>query len=659
MKKNFTLIIFSVVLLFFFYVYQNCGSSFESAMSNVDENSLDALNPLLHNEDNPLILSESSLTLLESENLISSKESSLRIESDLESHNKKFVEQLNPLNKDGFLTLFFQTKEQLNFSIFIRIKNSYDLDSEIHFTLHNAEDDQILLKDKVFSFETDSAFQWFYLENIFIQEGFYSLKLNLLTERFGIDQIAISSNNENINTTIDKLEAMDRVLFDSLTSTPVPTIEPTAVPTNAPTPKPTVVPTIAPTATPKPTDFTTAGRYNPNQPPMSTWTPQSIFTRGLGGKNDFTRWPIGTGVNYTRFIRGRDMRPEISQHVGRGTINGLTNVWAIGPALGLQAEHPSRLWVKSGSEFGPHKINIYVPNDYPVFEIPGKPGGEVAHIISDDGTIHALFHPTRNSSGGDRTFKILYNNANARDKLHSTEYLKRVGASASGNTAILGGTRAHELETEGFFITHAFHIAGVRRAPQETPFIMSKKLEYPAVTTDRNSWLPEQNTGPIPYGALMAIRPQDINEVINRIWEVPNVSDRAKRAFSRFAIAHSLYGVMIIDGGQQINYRSDKKLSVPRLGEELIAILRNKNLAWWTWFYYCEGAVKGATAEVLTGTSAKYVGDIGTPTGSATTPHGGGSPITITVPTSKTGLNSATLRGYNGAWNAGSSGVED
>ena len=383
---------------------------------------------------------------------------------------------------------------------------------------------------------------------------------------------------------------------------------------------------------------------DPAPPPggNETWSPEMIYTYGLGGKDDFSRWPIGTGVNYTKTIRGVNIGPRLTaQKSANVNLNGYNgNFWAIGPVRGSTTlGHPVRTWTKRGIT-GPNIATFPVPNDYPRFERNGQPGGEVGNVLTDDGRIQNMFHPWRDASGGGRSFGSLYNGVFASGRMHSIARGVRIGTSAGHGNPCQGAVMAHELDTPGFFIAHAHHWAPRSRGPADE-LIISKGFQYPICGTDGFAKEPGNNLGPVPYGALLAIRPQDLQGLVNKIKAVPNVTDGAKEAAIRFAIAHCLYGVFINDQGA--GYRGDGPSTISGRSAQLGTILRDPNVGWWSNFYYCEGAVVGADAMVQS--SGAFTGSIGTPTGSATVPHGGGSPISVVV-------DGVTYTGYNGAWDA-------
>ena len=382
----------------------------------------------------------------------------------------------------------------------------------------------------------------------------------------------------------------------------------------------------------------------PSPPPggNETWSPEMIYTYGMGGKDDFSRWPIGTGITYTKTIRGVNIGPRMTARGNANTaLNGYNgNYFAIGPVRGSTAlGHPTRTWTKrQAGGAGPPSATFPCPNDWPRFLRNGQPGGEVANAIMDDGRIQNVYHPWRDENGGDRSYRLLHNGLFASGRLHTVARGVRVGTSAGGGNPCFGGLMRHELDTPGFFIAHAHHWAPNGRGPLAEQ-VLAKGFQYPCGSTDGFAREPQNCNGPIPYGVLLAIRPQDLQGIVNQIKAVSGVTSGAKEAVIRFAIAHCLYGVIPIDQGA--GYRGDLVTTIPGRARDFRAIMQAIN--WFSHFYYCQGAVTGADAQILE--SGALTGSIGTPTGSATVPHGGGSPISVIV-------DGVTYTGYNGAWDA-------
>ncbi len=197
---------------------------------------------------------------------------------------------------------------------------------------------------------------------------------------------------------------------------------------------------------------------------------------------------------------------------------------------------------------------------------------------------------------------------------HGKKLGDRIAMSASGASSLLGALRAFEVQTPGLAIQHAHAMAVPRSPGHNTPLLLSKAIQWPACGGDSSSSRPDHNTGPIAYGALLAIPPvskggPDFDKMN------PPLSEAGRRLFESFR----RYGIYLIDGGQTAAFRADGPIN-QALVDKLKVDFKNhlfKNLRVVT------NSVNGATASVKVGNSYSHQGNIGTPS----YPAGGGEPL--------------------------------
>jgi hypothetical protein len=141
---------------------------------------------------------------------------------------------------------------------------------------------------------------------------------------------------------------------------------------------------------------------------------------------------------------------------------------------------------------------------------------------------------------------------------HGTRMGDRQGTSASGVAAMFGVLRGHAINTPGHPIDHALQIVLPGRAGCN--MMLSKDIILPAVTRDGFASQAGNNTGPIPYGALMAL-PRGFN--INNL----GLSEPGLR----LARAIQNYGIYVVDNGGcgAGAIRSDQLVS-PQIANQLI-----------------------------------------------------------------------------------------
>ena len=153
------------------------------------------------------------------------------------------------------------------------------------------------------------------------------------------------------------------------------------------------------------------------------------------------------------------------------------------------------------------------------------------------------------TSRGDEFYRWDWNNGNPRADIrrdvdwrglgHGTAPGQWVGNGATGVSMALGVLRGHEINTPGHVIGHAFTLAlpGMNSSGN-CNVMLSRDIQLPATNRDWFATQPGNNTGSIPYGALMAI-PPSVN--LNAL----GLSEPGRR----FAQALRDYGAYVIDNG--------------------------------------------------------------------------------------------------------------
>jgi hypothetical protein len=164
---------------------------------------------------------------------------------------------------------------------------------------------------------------------------------------------------------------------------------------------------------------------------------------------------------------------------------------------------------------------------------------------------------------------------------HGTRMGERLGTSASGVAALFGVLRGHEINKAGHKVEHALQIALPRKhVPRSKCNIMlSREIMLPAVSRDGSAGRADQNTGNIPYGALMAL-PPSINVASLGLSEPGR----------RLAEAIQDYGIYVVDGGGCPNgaIRADQhvnsgtlaalKRDIPKIYRHVRMVLNNNVL---------------------------------------------------------------------------------
>jgi hypothetical protein len=153
----------------------------------------------------------------------------------------------------------------------------------------------------------------------------------------------------------------------------------------------------------------------------------------------------------------------------------------------------------------------------------------------DDGVVHQLRQYYWNNGSPVAQKRV---NWDIRGLGHGTKPLERVGTAATGVAGLFGVLRGHEMNTPGYKIAHALHIGLPRKAGTDCKVMLSKEFVLPATARDQSYNLTGNNTGNIPYGALLAIKP-DVDITTLGLTE-PGL---------RLAEAIQNYGIYVINGG--------------------------------------------------------------------------------------------------------------
>lgn len=163
-----------------------------------------------------------------------------------------------------------------------------------------------------------------------------------------------------------------------------------------------------------------------------------------------------------------------------------------------------------------------------------------------------------------RTAAILWQ-LDARGLGHGTTINQRVGTSAYLGSALVGCVRKHEIETPGMAIRHVIHLAlpsWAKNTGPSAPQPLGKGVRRPAMGGDGTG---HNNTGPIDYGDVLAIRPQDEATCAGLINSTPVSSfagstaraDRAKEIAIRLLASFVRWGLPVFDEGDRVAFRCD------------------------------------------------------------------------------------------------------
>lgn len=153
----------------------------------------------------------------------------------------------------------------------------------------------------------------------------------------------------------------------------------------------------------------------------------------------------------------------------------------------------------------------------------------------NDGTVHQLRQYNWN---GGRPVAQRHDTWNIRGRGHETVPGRRLGPAASGVAGLFGVLRGHEINTPGYPIAHALHIGVPRKAGTGCNVMLGRVAVLPATTMDSSYNSPGYNTGKIPYGALLAIKPN------------VNLNNLGLTEYGlRLARAAQNYGMYVLNGG--------------------------------------------------------------------------------------------------------------
>ncbi len=153
----------------------------------------------------------------------------------------------------------------------------------------------------------------------------------------------------------------------------------------------------------------------------------------------------------------------------------------------------------------------------------------------DDSVVHQLRQYYWNNGSPVAQKRVSWD---ARGLGHGTRPLERVGTAATGVAGLFGVLRGHEINPAGYRITHALHMGLPRKSGAGCKVMLSQDYVLPATARDTSYAKAGNNTGNIPYGALLAIKP-DVDITALGLTEVG----------LRLAQAIQDYGIYVINGG--------------------------------------------------------------------------------------------------------------
>ncbi len=314
--------------------------------------------------------------------------------------------------------------------------------------------------------------------------------------------------------------------------------------------------------------------------------------------------PIGTGAQYAG-----DNHPStlaLSQYRGRGGINhahphNMPTAQASPSDPLVTIRH-----VGAGSGAG-FPFSVRLPANFPPDYKPQTPRAW-------DSALH-IYYPSTNILH--EFFKLdiqartaeLRRETDVRGTGHGSQLGQRLGTSASGISGLGGTMRAHEINTPGMPIRHAHHLVVPRRADHPTPTLLGRGIQWPATAGDNTAYTrAADNTGPLPYGALLALPPSIDLDALN-----PPLSEPGRRLFESVRD----YGIYVVDGGENIVFRADGPI-----GANASAVVSDIRNHLWQNVRLVTNSVSGANATINLSTG-RHSGSIGTPSW----PAGGGQPI--------------------------------
>ncbi len=447
------------------------------------------------------------------------------------------------------------------------------------------------------------------------------------------DAGVVWANDGSVTVQADETVVFDprpRALVDSTSPTAVVTVQPSNATATAETDG-TI--TIEAGSTP---GASTNGRYTLDGSPAAMLsvsvtavdvTPAQLFLNPYNDESAHHR-RIGGDAEYAAAIssqsgyEGDNVFVEWSTQ-GVGAINGANgNVYGCDFEISEDAD-PERTITHNGSGAGTGlPFTAKMPNTFPFYE---SAIGEATNLLVDY-TVNDIYAHFRESDGTDRE-AFLRRSHDIRGAGHSATFADttRYGSSASGCSTVLGLMRKFEIETPGLVIGHAHQIILPRGASGHiNPQGLSKRVVKPARYVDGTAHNVGENLGPIDYGDLVAIPPDDLAGVIAAIEAIPgsafsgssfgNISSAegaAKEAMIRFATACCHHGCYAIDGGNVPQFRADRPFA-GWLAQAMMVIMRRP--FWWAAFKVVTNSTTGANVGVNTSGSLINVNS-GTPSG--------------------------------------------
>jgi hypothetical protein len=269
--------------------------------------------------------------------------------------------------------------------------------------------------------------------------------------------------------------------------------------------------------------------------------PADVFLNPFN-KNSAHHRPIGTGAQYasnshpaTRdWLKARRFNvnaggPWGADVVAVGASDPLFTISAAGSRVGL----PATVRLPKGGLVTKVGYNQYGSTD----------GVSVIHDRTNNSVTEFFQYKWNNG----RPTASIRRQWDIRGLGHGTRSGERLGTSASGVAMMFGLLRGHEINTPGYRIGHALQIA-LPRLPGQ-PMMLSRQVVPPATNTDGSAKQGGNNTGNIPYGALLAL-PPSVN--ISKL----GLSEPGRR----LAEAIRDYGMYVVDGGGP-TIRADQNVS--------------------------------------------------------------------------------------------------
>ena len=204
---------------------------------------------------------------------------------------------------------------------------------------------------------------------------------------------------------------------------------------------------------------------------------------------------------------------------------------------------------------------------------------------------------------------------NIAQRGHGSSIGQRIGMSATGVSIWTFCLRVHEIETPGMPMRHPLSFACPIRNQDifDNNTFLGYRLQLPACTTDGAARSLSANNGPLNYGELVAIPPQNKGG--------PNLNGLGLTELGR-RLGECLrdYGAIIVDGSGAISMRADGPSSKISEARDQLRILFNH-------VSVVTNSVSGATAQVVRTSpptpTLQYTGSVGT----LTWPAGGGTPL--------------------------------